>query len=122
MNEKEEKLYIQGETEALKKMITHCQTKLQAFGVELSSDEKFSHERIEAIGLLRMLCDEMGDNDWEDDLHLSDIIQKHLVKDVPKMFMAHIGKWRDSDIFASSENEDDLKAFTEWVGGNRNGG
>ena len=29
---------------------------------------------------LRMLCDDFGDNDWEDDDHLGDVIDKHLGK------------------------------------------
>lgn len=41
----------------------------------LSSFEK---ERQEAIVILRSLCEEFGDNDWGDDLHLADIIDKHL--------------------------------------------
>jgi predicted secreted protein len=35
-------------------------------------------EREEAINTLRDLCREHGDNDWSDDLHLADIIDKHL--------------------------------------------
>ena len=27
---------------------------------------------------LRRLCDDFGDNDWSDDLHLVDVIEKHL--------------------------------------------
>lgn len=35
-------------------------------------------EREAAISTLRSLCDDFGDNDWPDNLHLSDIIDKHL--------------------------------------------
>lgn len=35
-------------------------------------------EREEAIATLRGACEEFGDNEWPDDLHLSDIIEKHL--------------------------------------------
>ena len=35
-------------------------------------------EREEAIAKLRELCEEHGDNDWENDLHLADIIEKHI--------------------------------------------
>jgi hypothetical protein len=35
-------------------------------------------ERQEAIEKLRELCDEFGDNDWPDELHLADVIEKHL--------------------------------------------
>ena len=35
-------------------------------------------EREEAVVQLRELCEEHGDNDWPDDLHLGDVIEKHL--------------------------------------------
>ena len=35
-------------------------------------------ERHEAVLTLRGVCEKHGDNDWSDDLHLSDIIEKHL--------------------------------------------
>lgn len=35
-------------------------------------------ERDYAIASLREICGEFGDNDWPDNLDLSDIIQKHL--------------------------------------------
>ncbi len=78
MTEQEERFYTEGETHALKQMIKDCQNKLRAYGIELKTDETFSQERIDTIALLRMLCDEYGDNDWDDNLHLTDIIQKHL--------------------------------------------
>lgn len=28
--------------------------------------------------MLRQVCDEFGDNDWPDNLHLADVIEKHL--------------------------------------------
>lgn len=37
-------------------------------------------EREQAIGQLRALCKEFGDNDWDEQLHLGDIIEKHLGK------------------------------------------
>ncbi|HXJ61945.1 MAG TPA: hypothetical protein VNU68_35345 [Verrucomicrobiae bacterium] len=35
-------------------------------------------EREEAVATCRRICVEHGDNDWPDDLHLSDIIEKHV--------------------------------------------
>ena len=35
-------------------------------------------EREEAIQVLRRICNEYGDNEWEPTLHLADIIDKHL--------------------------------------------
>ena len=35
-------------------------------------------ERYYAITALRQLCEEHGDNNWADSLHLADIIDKHV--------------------------------------------
>jgi predicted secreted protein len=35
-------------------------------------------ERLEAVAALRALCARHGDNDWSDNLNLSDVIEKHL--------------------------------------------
>jgi hypothetical protein len=41
-------------------------------------------ERESAISTLRRVCAEFGDNDWENNLHLSDIIDKHLARYLEK--------------------------------------
>lgn len=33
---------------------------------------------------LRMWCESHGDNDWPDDLHLVDVIDKHLMRHIPE--------------------------------------
>jgi hypothetical protein len=35
-------------------------------------------ERNEAISRLHDICGKFGDNDWDESLHLADIIEKHL--------------------------------------------
>lgn len=35
-------------------------------------------EREEAVAMLRRVCEEHGDNEWPDDLHLADVVEKHL--------------------------------------------
>jgi hypothetical protein len=37
-------------------------------------------EREQAVAALREVCKEFGDNDWPDNLHLSDVIEKHLAQ------------------------------------------
>ena len=78
MNEAQTKLYIEGETNALKEIIVNCQHKLRGLGVELKTSEQFSPERVDIIKTLRSLCDEHGNNDWDENLHISDILNKHL--------------------------------------------
>lgn len=41
---------------------------------------RLAAERTEAIRVLREACEEWGDNDWSDQLHLGDVIEKHLVR------------------------------------------
>jgi hypothetical protein len=38
--------------------------------------------RAETVLALRAICEEFGDNDWHDDLHPRDVIEKHLAKHV----------------------------------------
>lgn len=35
-------------------------------------------EREDAIAALRSVCDDHGDNDWSEEMHLADIVNKHL--------------------------------------------
>ena len=45
---------------------------------QFSEIDKRLKEREVAVAALRELCGEYGDNDWADDLHLADVIEKHL--------------------------------------------
>jgi len=47
-------------------------------------------EREETISALRSVCQAFGDNDWPDDLHLGDVIDKHLRR--------HLEEWRQGDV------------------------
>lgn len=51
---------------------------MRELGDETPSEAKLVAERAAAIATLRSVCSEYGDNDWDDDLNLSDIIDKHL--------------------------------------------
>ena len=42
-------------------------------------------EREETVSTLRTVCEEFGDNDWSNDLHLGDVIDKHLVRHLNEM-------------------------------------
>lgn len=39
---------------------------------------RLTTEREDALSALRTICEDHGDNYWENDLHLADIINKHL--------------------------------------------
>lgn len=42
-------------------------------------------ERVAAIATLRIECAEYDDNDWPDNLHLADIIEKHLARNASEV-------------------------------------
>lgn len=42
--------------------------------------DRLRAERVAAIAMLRVECAVYDDNDWPDNLHLADIIEKHLAR------------------------------------------
>lgn len=73
--------YIAGHRAAWNRMLAQVLTHL---GYDTPGDLSLLHrvrlisEREDAIAMLRRVCEEHGDNDWEESLHLADIIEKHL--------------------------------------------
>ncbi len=50
-------------------------------GSDLAGQLALAHkERLEAVAALREVCADYGDNDWEDNLNLADVIDKHLAR------------------------------------------
>lgn len=77
MDEDEEAIWSAGHRAALVTMLGHV---LRELGYDASETQhaKWIVEREQAVATLRVLCAQYGDNDWPDDLHLSDVITKHL--------------------------------------------
>ncbi len=73
MNEREEEIYIRGQDSAFRAIMSECLRHLPP-NKELS----LRKERAEVVACLREICDVYGDNDWPDDLHLADVIEKHI--------------------------------------------
>lgn len=75
MTSDEEKLHSQGARHAYCSILAICLN-------ELDDHQKKSFswviERRAIIEALRDLCGEFGDNDWPDERHLGDVIEKHL--------------------------------------------
>jgi hypothetical protein len=69
--------WITGNRAAYAAMIAECCRQL---GVNdpAARAVRWIKEREEAVAVLRRLCKDHGDNEWEEDLHLADIIGKHL--------------------------------------------
>jgi len=73
----DENSYNQGSRMAWRSMLQQCCRELGYDDVE-ADKARWILEREEAISALRGVCSGHGDNDWEDNLHLGDIIEKHL--------------------------------------------
>jgi hypothetical protein len=73
----DEQSYIEGSRRAWLFMLRECLRQLGVDDVEAGKAQWVS-ERQEAIARLRHVCASFGDNNWPDDLHLADIIEKHL--------------------------------------------
>lgn len=76
MTDEQERAYEQGEKAAYARMLSVCVAGLQQDG----KGEQWRVERAAIVAALRELCEEFGDNDWPDDLHLGDVIEKHLTR------------------------------------------
>jgi len=73
----DEQQYINGQRSALRLMLAHCIAELGIDDVD-ANKARWILEREAAIAALRRVCEDFGDNDWQPDLHLADIIEKHL--------------------------------------------
>lgn len=77
MNEREEAAYTRGSRMAWSMMLLQC---LKNLGYDDPEAQKATWvlERENAIAQLRDVCSQFGDNDWDEMLHLGDVIEKHL--------------------------------------------
>lgn len=77
----DKKSYTQGSRIAWWAMLGTC---LRELGYdETKEDPKYkvamlTNERERSISVLRSLCEDFGDNDWDENLNMADIINKHL--------------------------------------------
>jgi hypothetical protein len=74
---KREEIYLRGERAAWRRILS---TALFELGYDLKSLKaaRLITERESAIAMLRQVCDEHGDNNWDEKLHLADVVEKHL--------------------------------------------
>lgn len=79
MDSEKEQSYMEGYNAAYLRIMREAMSQL---GYETSevAHADWMLERESAISALREACGDFGDNDWENDLNLSDIIEKHLTK------------------------------------------
>lgn len=86
MNEAESKSYMRGQRKAYLELLGVA---LRGLGLDAAPNNlaaaqhriaALESELADARAQLRMLCEDFGDNDWEDDDHLADVIERHLGK------------------------------------------
>lgn len=83
MTEKDELNYERGSRAAWLSMLGEC---LRQLGYEDIEAQKAAwvKEREATIAALRYACGKHGDNDWPNDMHLADVIGKHLVRHISR--------------------------------------
>ena len=76
MTPAEEKAFILGNRAAYQSVLAQCARELH--GSEEGDLARALVQLEDVRRSLRRLCAEFGDNDWPDDLHLGDVLEKHL--------------------------------------------
>lgn len=76
MTESEERAYMEGQRALLLRQLIQILKEL-GHGPQTEVAELVA-EREAAVIALRRLCEDHGDNDWPNELHLADVIEKHL--------------------------------------------
>ena len=72
-----EQSYIMGGRVAWLAMLQMC---LRELGVDdpAAGQARWVSEREQTVDALRQLCERHGDNEWDESLHLADVVDKHL--------------------------------------------
>ena len=78
MTDGEELAYGRGQRSAWSSLLSLALGRLEYGDCQESKFAEMVAEREEAVEQLRQVCGEYGDNDWPDNLHLADVIDKHL--------------------------------------------
>lgn len=72
-----EESYMRGRKEMAMSVVRGLMPDLELDG-DAATCASLSIQIVDAKSMLRNICDDHGDNDWQDDLHLVDILGKHL--------------------------------------------
>lgn len=78
MSEQDEANYRRGQRSAWRNILNIAIRELNYDQDDCAFLHKLIAEREAAIAALRRLCSDYGDNNWPDNMYLSDIIEKHL--------------------------------------------
>ena len=86
MTEKEEAAFVRGQKSIYRKLLSDALDGLsvpdapKTKAALLNRVAMLEMVQAETIAALRTICEEFGDNDWDDDLHPADVIEKHLAR------------------------------------------
>jgi hypothetical protein len=80
MTPDEEAAYEQGKKAAALSLLRHALGEVCGSETDdpLAVVARLEIERAETVAILREVCADYGDNNWPDDLHLADVVEKHL--------------------------------------------
>jgi hypothetical protein len=73
--------YSAGRRDAFTRILNEAVIGLHVSGV---TEESWRLERASLVATLRRVCDELGTNDWPENLSLSDVIDKYLLPHIPE--------------------------------------
>ena len=73
----DEKSHIAGSRAFATHILGECCDEL-GYDNLVAQSARWIKEREDIIAQLRILCEEFGDNDWDETCHLGDVIDKHL--------------------------------------------
>lgn len=93
MTPKEEAAYERGERAGLLRALQDVTAAL-GYTSKRGKEASLIAEREQAIAALRDICLVHGDNDWPANLHLADIIEKHLGRHLDEAAQKRGGKSR----------------------------
>lgn len=77
MDSREEAAYLRGERAAFTRMLNEAARGL-GYDDPLAASTRAISEMEGTRAALRSTCADHGDNEWDDDLHLADVVEKHL--------------------------------------------
>ena len=75
MSNRDEQIFTQGQTPLARRLVGQL---LSYLPENERQEVSWQLERAEIVAQLRSVCGYFGDNDWDDTLHLADVIGKHL--------------------------------------------
>jgi hypothetical protein len=79
-----ERGYLAGERAAWQSLLAKALSELRGAGAAPDDPQvrmgQLTLQLEQTRAALRSVCEDFGDNDWDDNLHLADVVEKHLAR------------------------------------------